>query len=146
MSTLKLQLAYVLRRNIPQLSIRDSRAVWGVAFNSGYRPVLLSIKIPFHKRNRPLPHQPKIDMADLKDEECRMKFRQRVSIHVGVRTRKKICDADSFTKCVQDAAKETLPVQMPRKKFVFDLRKQNPGTILYVPRAALVTSTRKLGT
>ncbi|KAK6744247.1 hypothetical protein RB195_011135 [Necator americanus] len=47
-------------------------------------------------------------MASLKDEECRSKFRQRVSIHVGVRTWKKLCDAESFTKCIQDAEKKTL--------------------------------------
>ncbi|KAK6735407.1 hypothetical protein RB195_018554 [Necator americanus] len=58
-------------------------------------------------------------MAGLKDNECRTKFRQRLSIHVGVRTRKKLSDADSFTKCIQDAARETLPVLLPRKKFVF---------------------------
>ncbi|KAK6734129.1 hypothetical protein RB195_017730 [Necator americanus] len=58
-------------------------------------------------------------MAGLKDDECRTKFRQRVSIHVGVQTRKKLSDADSFTKCVQDAARETFPVLLPRKKFAF---------------------------
>ncbi|KAK6750878.1 hypothetical protein RB195_002693 [Necator americanus] len=105
MRTLKLQLDYVLVRNIPQSDIRKSTAVWDVAFDSDHRPVLLSFKIRFHKRNRGVPHQPKIDMADLKDDECRTKFRQRVSIHVGVRTRKKLSDADSFTKCTQDAAR-----------------------------------------
>ncbi|KAK6729711.1 hypothetical protein RB195_006641 [Necator americanus] len=33
------------------------------------------------------------------------------------RTRKKLSDADSFTKCIQDAARETLPVLLPQKKF-----------------------------
>ncbi|KAK6743110.1 hypothetical protein RB195_010404 [Necator americanus] len=55
----------------------------------------------------------------LKDDECRTKFRQRVSIHVGVRARKKLSDADSFAQCIQDAARETLPVLLPRKKFAF---------------------------
>ncbi|KAK6743812.1 hypothetical protein RB195_010859 [Necator americanus] len=119
MRTLKLQLDYVLARNIPQSDIRKSRAVWDVAFDSDHRPVLLSSKIRFHKRNRGVPLQPKIDMAGLKDDECRRKFRQRVSIHVGVRTRKKLSDADSFTKCIQDAARETLPVLLPQKKFAF---------------------------
>ncbi|KAK6763393.1 hypothetical protein RB195_023916 [Necator americanus] len=119
MRTLKLQLDYVLARNIPQSDIRKSRAAWDVAFDSDHRPVLLSLKIRSHKRNRGVPLQPKIDMAGLKDDECRRKFRQRVSIHVGVRTRKKLSDADSFTKCIQDAAKETLPVLLPRKKFTF---------------------------
>ncbi|KAK6726427.1 hypothetical protein RB195_004629 [Necator americanus] len=119
MRTLKLQLDYVLARNIPQSDIRKSRAVWDVAFDSDHRPVLLSFMIRFHKRNRGVPLQPEIDMAGLKDDECRRKFRQRVSIHVGVRTRKKLSDADSFTKCIQDAARETLPVLLPRKKFVF---------------------------
>ncbi|KAK6760671.1 hypothetical protein RB195_021941 [Necator americanus] len=90
MKTLKLQLDYVLARNIPQLDIRKSRAVWDVAFDSDHRPVLLSFKIRFHKRNRGVPLQPKIDMAGLKDEECRTKFRQCVSLHAGVRTRKKL--------------------------------------------------------
>ncbi|KAK6743364.1 hypothetical protein RB195_010554 [Necator americanus] len=119
MRTLKLQLDYVLKRNIPQSDIRKSRAVWDVAFDSDHRPVLLSFKIRFHKRNRGVSLQPKIDMVGLKDDECRRKFRQRVSIHVGVRTRKKLSDADSFTKCIQDAARETLPVLLPRKKFAF---------------------------
>ncbi|KAK6764700.1 hypothetical protein RB195_024867 [Necator americanus] len=57
-------------------------------------------------------------MSGLKDEECRTNFRQHVSIHVGVRTRKN-CDENSFTKCILDAGKKTLPVQMPRKKFGF---------------------------
>ncbi|KAK6741581.1 hypothetical protein RB195_009446 [Necator americanus] len=35
------------------------------------------------------------------------------------RTRKKLSDVDSFTTCIQDAARETLPVLLPRKKFVF---------------------------
>ncbi|KAK6734649.1 hypothetical protein RB195_018064 [Necator americanus] len=119
MRTLRLQLDYVLARTIPQSDIRKSRAVWDVAFNSDHRPVLLNFKIRFHKRNRRVPLQPEIDMAGLKDDECRTKFRQRVSIHVGVRTRKKLSDADSFTKCIQDAARETFPVLLPRKKFAF---------------------------
>ncbi|KAK6763285.1 hypothetical protein RB195_023842 [Necator americanus] len=119
MRTLKLQLDYVLARNIPQSDIRKSRAVWDVAFDSDHRRVLLSLKILFHKRNRGVPLQSKIDMAVLKDDVCRTKFRQRVSIHVGVRTRKKLSDADSFTKRIQDAARETLPVLLPRKKFAF---------------------------
>ncbi|KAK6735994.1 hypothetical protein RB195_018954 [Necator americanus] len=103
MKTRKVQLDYVLARNIAQSDIRKSRAVWDVVFDSDHRPVLLSFKIRFHKRNRGIPLDPKIDMADLKDEECRTKLRQRVSIHVGVRTRKKLCDADSFTNCIQDS-------------------------------------------
>ncbi|KAK6732016.1 hypothetical protein RB195_016414 [Necator americanus] len=91
MRTLKLQLDYVLTRNIPQSDIRKSRAVWDAAFDSD-RPVLLTFKIRFHKRNRGVPLQPKIEMAGLKDDECRTKFRHRVSIHVGVRTRKKLSD------------------------------------------------------
>ncbi|KAK6729046.1 hypothetical protein RB195_006227 [Necator americanus] len=119
MRTLKLQLDYVLARNIPQSDIRKSRAVWDVAFDSDHRPVLLSFKIRFHKRNRGVPLQPKIDLAGLKDDECRRKFRQRVSIHVGARTRKKLSDADFFTKYIQDAAREMLLVLLPRKKFAF---------------------------
>ncbi|KAK6727150.1 hypothetical protein RB195_005074 [Necator americanus] len=69
--------------------------------------------------------QPKLKMRALKlqleseRQKCRTKFRQRVSIHVGVRTRKKLSDADSFTKCIQYAARETLPVLLPQKKFAF---------------------------
>ncbi|KAK6733277.1 hypothetical protein RB195_017182 [Necator americanus] len=64
MRTLKLQLDYVLTRNISQSDIRKSRAVWDVAFDSDPRPVLLSFKIRFHKRNRGVPLQPKIDWQD----------------------------------------------------------------------------------
>ncbi|KAK6764817.1 hypothetical protein RB195_024948 [Necator americanus] len=98
MRTLKLQLDYVLARNILQSDIRKSRAVWDVAFDSDHRPVLLSFKIRFQKRNRGVPLQPKIDMAGVK--------------------RVDLCHV-SFTKCIQDAARETLPVLLPRKKFVF---------------------------
>ncbi|KAK6756467.1 hypothetical protein RB195_014715 [Necator americanus] len=52
-----------LARNIPQSDIRNSRAVWDVAFDSDHRPVLLSFKIRFYKRNRGVPFQLKIDMA-----------------------------------------------------------------------------------
>ncbi|KAK6732001.1 hypothetical protein RB195_008070 [Necator americanus] len=53
----------------------------------------------------------------LKDNECRKKFRQRVLINIGLCTKKRADDADSFTKCTQDAAKKTLPVLAARKKF-----------------------------
>ncbi|KAK6761169.1 hypothetical protein RB195_022291 [Necator americanus] len=141
MRTLKLHLDYVLARNISQSDIRKSGAVWDVAFDSDHRPVLLSFKIGFHKRNRGVSLQPKIDMSGLKDDECRRKFRQRVSIHVGVRARKKFSDADSFTKWIQDAARETLPVLLPRKKFAF-ASAETKSTYNSVC-VALVTSTRK---
>ncbi|KAK6752326.1 hypothetical protein RB195_003630 [Necator americanus] len=115
----KLQLDYVLAKNIPQSDIRKSRAVWDITFDSDHRPVLLGFKLRFHKRNREVSLQPKIDMAGLKDDECRTKFRQRVSIPCGARTRKKLSDADSFTKCIQDAVRETLPVLLLWKKFAF---------------------------
>ncbi|KAK6748093.1 hypothetical protein RB195_000989 [Necator americanus] len=129
MRTLKLQLDYVLARNIPQSDVRKSRAVWDVSFYSDHRPVHLSLKIRFHKRNRGVLLQPKINMADLKDEECRKKSRQRVSIHVGVRTRKKLSDADFFKKSIQDAAKETLQFYCRERSLLLH-RKPNPRTIL----------------
>ncbi|KAK6763934.1 hypothetical protein RB195_024319 [Necator americanus] len=121
-------LDYVLARNIPKSDIRESRAVWDVAFDTDHRPVLLSFKIRFHKRNRGVPLQLTIDMVGLKDEDevYRTNFRQNVSIHIGVRTRKRLSDADSFTKCIQDAAKEALPVLLPRKKFAFVSAETNP--------------------
>ncbi|KAK6744927.1 hypothetical protein RB195_011566 [Necator americanus] len=51
--------------------------------------------------------------------EFRRKFRQRVSVHVGVRTKKEPCDVDSFTKYIQYAARKTLPHQMLQKSFAF---------------------------
>ncbi|KAK6761313.1 hypothetical protein RB195_022394 [Necator americanus] len=45
MRTLKLQLDYVLARNIPQSDIRKSTAVWDVAFDSDHRPVLSSSQL-----------------------------------------------------------------------------------------------------
>ncbi|KAK6762573.1 hypothetical protein RB195_023338 [Necator americanus] len=54
-------------------------------------------------------------MGGLKGEICGMKFRQRVCINVGVRTRKKLSDADSFTKRIQ--SKRNGPVLIPPEKF-----------------------------
>ncbi|KAK6763781.1 hypothetical protein RB195_024203 [Necator americanus] len=51
MRTLKLQLHYVLTKNIAQSDIRKSRVIWDVAFDSDHRPVLLNFTIRFHKRN-----------------------------------------------------------------------------------------------
>ncbi|KAK6763642.1 hypothetical protein RB195_024093 [Necator americanus] len=67
MRTLKLQLDYVLARNIPRSDLRKSKT-----------------------GNRGVPLQPKIDMAGLKDGECRTKFRQCASIRVGVRGQKEV--------------------------------------------------------
>ncbi|KAK6736430.1 hypothetical protein RB195_019236 [Necator americanus] len=111
-------IAFTFKRNHRRHQLTWQGAVWG-AFDSDHRPLLLSFKIRFHRRNRGVPLQPKIDMAGLKDDECRSKFRQHVSIHVEVRTRKKLNDADSFIKCILDAARETLPVLLQRKKFAF---------------------------
>ncbi|KAK6736990.1 hypothetical protein RB195_019592 [Necator americanus] len=44
----------------------------------------------FQKENWGVPLQPKIDMADLKDENCRTNFRQRVSIHVEVQAARRV--------------------------------------------------------
>ncbi|KAK6735478.1 hypothetical protein RB195_018596 [Necator americanus] len=90
MTTFKLQFDYVLTRNIYQPDIRkSSKAVWYVAFDSNRHPILLNFKIRFHKRNREVPLQPKIGMAEL------------------------------FTKCIQNAANETLPAIGLNKKFDF---------------------------
>ncbi|KAK6728285.1 hypothetical protein RB195_005744 [Necator americanus] len=89
MRTLKLQFNYLLTRNITQSDIRKSRAVRGVGFDSDHRPVL-SLKIRFHKRNRGMPPQPKIDMAHLEDEECRTNFRNRQAS-----TYNSVCDGRS---------------------------------------------------
>ncbi|KAK6737358.1 hypothetical protein RB195_019826 [Necator americanus] len=112
MRTLILNPDYIPARNIPQSDVRKSRAIWGVAFHSDHRPVLVSFKIQFHNRNRGVPLQPKIDLAGLKDED-------QISLHVGVRTRRKLSDADFFTKCIQNAARETLAVLLLRKKLAF---------------------------
>ncbi|KAK6748863.1 hypothetical protein RB195_001469 [Necator americanus] len=98
--TLELQLDYVLARNIPQSDIRKSRTAQDVGFLTfGY---LTLATIQFFSASRygftRVPLQPKLDMAGLKDEECRKKF-QRVSIHAGVQN--------------------TKAVQMPRKKIAF---------------------------
>ncbi|KAK6761327.1 hypothetical protein RB195_022403 [Necator americanus] len=52
-------------------------------------------------------------------QETRMRDRPVISIENYTRTRKKLSDADSFTKRIQHAAGETLPVLLPRKKFAF---------------------------
>ncbi|KAK6767154.1 hypothetical protein RB195_026468 [Necator americanus] len=118
MRTLKLYLDYVLTKKIPQSDIQKPRDVWNVALDSD-RPVLLSIKIQFHKINRGVPPQSNIDITSER-RECRTNSRQRVSIHVGVRTRKKLDFLRiSLQSASRTSAKKALPVQMPRKKFVF---------------------------
>ncbi|KAK6727106.1 hypothetical protein RB195_005044 [Necator americanus] len=54
MRTLKLQLDYVLSKNIPHSDIRKSRAIWYVLFDFDHRPVLLSLRtvVPQEKPNR----------------------------------------------------------------------------------------------
>ncbi|KAK6736085.1 hypothetical protein RB195_019018 [Necator americanus] len=146
MRALKLQLDYVLARNIPQSDIRKERELELLGTS---RSTLTTVQFfsasrysSTNKRNRGIPLQPKIDVAGLKDEECRTKFRQRVSIHVGVWIRKELSVADSFTKCILDPGRETLPVLLPRKKFVF-ASAETKSTYNSVSRAELVTSTRK---
>ncbi|KAK6734563.1 hypothetical protein RB195_018011 [Necator americanus] len=117
MKTFKLQLDYVLTMNIPQSDIRKSRAVWDVASDSDHRQVLSGIELRLHKRNRRVPPQPKIDKAGVKDGKCRTNFR--VCLFMLKYGLGRSFDADSFTKCTQDAARETLTVQMPRKNFAF---------------------------
>ncbi|KAK6761000.1 hypothetical protein RB195_022175 [Necator americanus] len=75
--------------------------------------------VRFQKRSHRPHHQPKIDLASLRNEECRKKFRQRVSINIGLRTRKTVERCDSFTKCIKDASKKTSLVSAPMKKFTF---------------------------
>ncbi|KAK6729740.1 hypothetical protein RB195_006659 [Necator americanus] len=77
------QLDYVLTKKISLSDIRKSRAVWDVAFDSYYCPVLLSFMIRFQKRYRLTQHQSRFDLTGLKNEECR-KFRQRVLINIGL--------------------------------------------------------------
>ncbi|KAK6734600.1 hypothetical protein RB195_018034 [Necator americanus] len=65
--------------------------------------------VRFQKRYRRAQHQPKLDLPGLKNEHCRKKFRQRVSISIGLGIKRKVEDLDSFTKCILEAAKKTLP-------------------------------------
>ncbi|KAK6764715.1 hypothetical protein RB195_024880 [Necator americanus] len=117
MRTLKLQLDYVLARNIPQSDIRKSRAVWDVVFDSDHRSVLRSFKMRSHKRNR---GSSSSENRHGRTERRRMQNEiSRMSIRVRVHIWKKLSDADSFTKCIQDAARETLPILLPLKKFAF---------------------------
>ncbi|KAK6759597.1 hypothetical protein RB195_021277 [Necator americanus] len=62
--TLKLQLHYVLARNILQSVIRKSRAVWEVAFDSDHRPVLLSFKVSQEKPRSSSPTENRHDKSE----------------------------------------------------------------------------------
>ncbi|KAK6764132.1 hypothetical protein RB195_024453 [Necator americanus] len=77
---------------LTDLCIRKSRAVWDIAFDYDHRPVLLCFMVRFQKRSREVQDQPRLDMADLKADECRKKFRKRVSISTGLRTEKEVDD------------------------------------------------------
>ncbi|KAK6738277.1 hypothetical protein RB195_020408 [Necator americanus] len=111
------------------------------ANDSDHRPVLLSFKIRFHKRNREVPLQPKIDMAGLKDEECRKKFRQSVCLFM-------LEYGPGRSLAMRTPSQSAFRTKRSRfycrgRSLPLHLRKQNPRTILYVSRAALVTLTRK---
>ncbi|KAK6760716.1 hypothetical protein RB195_021972 [Necator americanus] len=123
--TLKLQLNYV-----PLSNIRKSRAIWDLDFDNC--PVLLSLMVQFQKRSREVSHQSKVNMENLKADECRKKFRKRKSVDIGLRTKRRVDRADSFTECIQDADKKTLPILAPRKKITFASAKTNPRAVLYV--------------
>ncbi|KAK6747969.1 hypothetical protein RB195_000899 [Necator americanus] len=110
---LNLQLKYVLMRKMPHSESRKSSAVWDVPFDSIVQ--LFSATVLQEEKDTSSTE----DMTFLKAEEWRTKFRQRVSIQVGVRTRKKLCSADSFIKCIKDATKEPLPVLGLEKKLDF---------------------------
>ncbi|KAK6764047.1 hypothetical protein RB195_024396 [Necator americanus] len=118
----------------------------GAEFDNGYRlmdlceQTYLTISFTFNAKH---------DLAGLKKEEYRKKFRQRVSIKIGLQIKKRVDDADSFTKCIRDAAKKTLPVSVPGRTFTEEessplhLRKQYPRTILYALLALLVNEFSK---
>ncbi|KAK6734994.1 hypothetical protein RB195_018288 [Necator americanus] len=89
MATLKLYLDYVLTKNIPLLDIQKSRPVCDVASDYDHRPVLLIFMVRF--LNRGAQHQPKLDLADLKDDEWRKKFSQ-------LSTEEGVCFASAETK------------------------------------------------
>ncbi|KAK6736931.1 hypothetical protein RB195_019555 [Necator americanus] len=118
MRTLKLQLDYVLTRNILQSDIRESRALWDVAFDYYHHPVLLSLKIRFRKRNRGVPLQPKIDWQVWKTKNaerispnvCLFKLQYGPGRNFAMRIPLQSASRMLLRKC---------PVQMPRKKFAF---------------------------
>ncbi|KAK6742845.1 hypothetical protein RB195_010233 [Necator americanus] len=104
---------YVLTRNIPQSDIRKPRAVWGVALTTVQ---FSALRCGSRRGTEEYLLNRKSNRKGLKSEGSRTNFRQNVSIRVGVRTKKKLSDADSFTNCIQDAARETLPLLLLRKK------------------------------
>ncbi|KAK6733948.1 hypothetical protein RB195_017613 [Necator americanus] len=69
------KLNYIVITNVPLEDIRRSRAVWDTAFHSDHSPFLLSIMARFKKWNRVAQNSPKLDLAGLKNEKCRKKFR-----------------------------------------------------------------------
>ncbi|KAK6758362.1 hypothetical protein RB195_015899 [Necator americanus] len=92
MPTLKRQLDCSLKKKIALLGVRRSRAVWDIAFESDHSVVLLSFMVRFQKRNSgaqlmldlATTDQLMLDLAGLKNEDCRKKFGQRVSINIGL--------------------------------------------------------------
>ncbi|KAK6749533.1 hypothetical protein RB195_001881 [Necator americanus] len=77
------------------------------------------VRLRERERSRGVQHHPKLSSAGLEEDECRRKFSQRVSINILLPTKKRADNANSFTKCIQDAAKKKLAVSTPRKKFAF---------------------------
>ncbi|KAK6757718.1 hypothetical protein RB195_015496 [Necator americanus] len=107
------------------------------------RPVLLSFKIRFQEKNRGVRLQPKIDTAGLKDEECRTKLFYSSLFMLECEPGRSLA-----MRVPSQSASRTLQGKHSRfccrgRSLPLHLRKQNPGTILSVSRAVLVTSTRK---
>ncbi|KAK6761137.1 hypothetical protein RB195_022269 [Necator americanus] len=137
--TLKLQLDYVLARDIPRSDIRKSRAVWDVAFDSDHRPVLLSFNTRFHKKNRGVPLQSTSQVRNTKNVE-------RNSANVCLFMLDCGTGRSSAMRIPSQSASKALQGKRSRfyyrgRSLPFHRRKQNPRKILYV--SPVLTSTRK---
>ncbi|KAK6747620.1 hypothetical protein RB195_000675 [Necator americanus] len=110
MPSLKLQFNYILTKNILFSYIQQCRAILDVVFYSDHPPVF--------------------GLTGLKDDECRKKFRQRVSSNIALRTKE---GADGvFTKCTKDVSNPfPVPGSGTEKNFLLYYRRQSPRTILY---------------
>ncbi|KAK6730048.1 hypothetical protein RB195_006855 [Necator americanus] len=98
--TLQLHLDYVLIKNTPTRA-QKSKPVQDAAFDSDYLPILLGFKIRFTRETEKFLFNRKSTRQVRKKKNTERIFINDVFINVAVRTTKKLCDADSFKKCIQ---------------------------------------------
>ena len=117
MRTLRAQLDYIMMRSSDHGMIRKCRSVPRADFDSDHSPVVITLNSYWKPRpppRRPPPH----DFSLLShNEDIRRSFQKTVATHMGIRTRKGLTDAESWTEAVNHGISKDLPKKKPPSKY-----------------------------